>query len=225
MGHPGSVLILTRPEPQSRSFLADLEERLGYAPAALVSPIMRIEPVGELPDLDSFQTLIVTSGNAISVLGDALKGRRVATVGARTAALARSCGAEAVCLGDNLGGFVRNLAAVKGPALHLRGRHSRGDLVAAGRKAGLQIEECVVYDQLEQPLSREARTALEKGHAVVPLFSPRSASLVSAYDCHEETQVIAMSAAVAEAWAHPTPLRIAERPDRIAMLDLVAAAF
>ncbi|MDJ0640574.1 MAG: uroporphyrinogen-III synthase [Paracoccaceae bacterium] len=225
MGHPDPVLILTRPEPQSRSFLADLEERLGYVPAVVVSPIMRIEPVRELPDLDPFQTLIVTSGNAVFVLGDALKGRRVASVGARTAALARSSGAEAVCLGDNLDGLIQNLAKVTGPALHLRGRHSRGELVAAGRKAGLQIEECVVYDQLEQPLSREARVALENGHAILPLFSPRSARLVSAYDCHEETQVIAMSAAVAEAWPHPTLIQIAERPDRMAMLDLVAAAF
>lgn len=225
MGHPDALLLLTRPEAQSRSFLADLEARLGYTPPIIISPILKISAVGDAVDLDLYQTLIVTSGNAVMVLGGALAGRKVVTVGERTASMAQSVGADAQCLGDTVDALAARLREVEGPALYLRGRHSRGDLIGAGRAAGLSIDECIVYDQIEVPLTAEAQAAMKRGHAILPLFSPRSAALLSAYECHSSTKAIAMSPAVARAWTASTEVQIAARPDRAAMLDLVTAAF
>ncbi len=225
MGHPDSLLLLTRPEAQSRSFLADLEERLGYTPPVIISPVLRISPVGDPVNFDPYRTLIVTSGNAVSVLETALEGRKVVTVGERTANIARSVGADAQCLGDRVDALVERLSEVAAPALHLRGRHSRGDLVGAGRAIGIRIDECVVYDQIEEPLTAEAQAALKGGHAILPLFSPRSAALLAAYECHKSTTVLAMSPAVADAWNAASRVQVAARPDRAAMLDLVVAAF
>lgn len=225
MSSSSSTVLLTRPDLQSRSFLADLEVRLGFSPSCIVSPILRIVSVDGDVDLESFRTLIVTSGNAVEAMREHLKGRRVVTVGERTAELARQAGADAECFGDRVQSLVERLNELESPALHLRGRHSVGALTDRGRSLGVLIHECVVYDQVEHPLSEEAQKALTKPNVVLPLFSPRSAKLVSRYECHPSTYAIAMSMGVAEAWNCSTRLAVASRPDRAAMLDLVAAAF
>lgn len=229
MTQAGSVLLLTRPEPQSRSFLSDLEERLGYRPTCLVSPIMRIAPLGNDVDLNAYRTLILTSGNAVGAVGTELSGRSVVTVGERTAASARSLGANATCLGANVDDLIARIEEVDAPALHIRGRHSRGDLAKRASDLGVLVDDVVVYEQLEVLLSDEAQALLREGRAVLPLFSPRSAQLVAAYECHVSTRVIAMSKAVADAWNEQAKTdketTIAAKPERSAMIDLVAESF
>lgn len=229
MTQAGPVLLLTRSEPQSRSFLEDLEKRLGHCPNHVISPILQITPVAFDIDLDAYTTLILTSGNAVERLGADLAGRTVVTVGERTALQAQGYGAAATCLGDHVDGLIERIDEVTGPALHTRGHHTRGDLAARAQAQGVTVDEVVIYDQAEHPLTSEARLALSSGKGILPLFSPRSATLVAAYDCHPSTEVIAMSRAVAEAWEQTasvtTPLQTAIAPDRASMLDLVAAAF
>ena len=219
------VLILTRPEPQSRGFLAELEDRLGCSVPAIVSPILKIVELGESPDLDAFQTLIFTSGNGVKRVADDLKGRNVVTVGQQTARYAEMAGATATCLGDTVEDFLANAAFIKSPALHVRGVHSRGDLANRLSAQGTDVIEFVAYDQVEQPISDEARRALLAGTAIAPIFSPRSARLLSEYECHPSTRILAISAATAQEWAGQGLLEVAVRPDRQAMLDLVAGAF
>ena len=207
------TLLLTRPEAQSREFLALCEARAGRRVSCVVSPVLEIVETGEVPDLGRVRTVILTSGNAVRRLGRALAGRTVVTVGERTAALARAEGAEARCLGENIEAFLDNLGAVEGPALHAHGVHSRGDLAARAATRGLLVEEAVVYDQVALPLTRAAQSLLQGNSPVVaPLFSPRSARLLSSASIRAPLVVLAISAATRDAWTGPGSVTVAEAP-------------
>lgn len=219
------VLVLSRPERQSREFLAACKARVKRDIDAVISPVMKIEATPHAIDPERFSTFIVTSRNALDHVGVPLRDRVVVTVGERTAEQARKLGAKAVCLGENVDAFIENASGVAAPALHLRGVHGRGDLAARLTTGGLPTEECIVYDQVEQPLSDEALSALAGGHAVVPVFSPRSAALVSRHTVHPETRVLAISPSAAAAWSGPGAVTVSASPDRDGMLELVAAAF
>lgn len=214
------ILLLTRPEPQSRLFLAECEEALGRPIPAVVSPILRIDPVENEIDLARYNTLIVTSANAVRLLDRRLTGMRVATVGEQTAEIARSLGADADCLGENVEAFLANSGLISAPAVHLRGRHSRGSLAHRLCEIGIPTDECILYDQTEQPLSEDAVAALASGHACLPIFSPRSAALMSAYSAHPDTVVLAISQAAADAWKGEGSVKIAHKPDRASMTEL-----
>jgi len=225
MADPKPVLILTRPEPEARAFLADCEARIGTDIVSVVSPIIDIVPVSARVDLDRYETVIVTSGNAVLHAPGPLSDRTVATVGQRTAELAAASGAEATCLGLTVDGFIENAKLLRGPAIHIRGRHTRGALAQRASEKGVEVDEVVVYDQVDKPLSDGAREALLSGRAIVPVFSPRSAALVSANPAAPSTRVLAISPAAAAAWASDGQVQIARHPDRDAMLNLVAACF
>ena len=223
------TLILTRPADRAQAFLALCEARLGRRIPAIISPVIEIVPFGDIPDLTEFDTLIVTSASAVSRLADEglLGGRRVATVGERTAALAKSSGASATCLGENVETFLERVDQLSGPCLHLRGVHSRGDLALNVSKAGVPCAEAVIYDQIQRPLSSAARSAIAgQGRAILPLFSPRTAELLSsAAEAGTNASIIAMSDAVAAAWRGGGDVKIAQEPTNDAMCDMVIAAF
>ena len=168
----------------------------------------------------------MTSGNAVNRLGTRLANRNVATVGENTAARARSFGATAKCLGDDIASFRERLGEVEQPALYLRGVHTRGALAdnACARMA-CELDEVVVYDQKERALSQPAQSALSAGNAIVPVFSPRTAAIVSRYPVHRETKVLAISEAAAASWSGAGAIRIARNPDSTHMVDLVRDAF
>ena len=205
------TLLLIRPQAQSDAFLAQCREALGRDLPAIVSPILHIEPVGGMPDLAPYETVIVTSGNAVERLPQG-NGQRVVTVGERTADLAASKGYDAVCLGQTVDDFLTRRAEVMPPALYLRGRHTRVDLAGKLNDMAIETAEQVVYDQQEQPLTASAENLLASGEAIVPVFSPRTARLLSAYHVHEATEVFLISQATAEAWSAAGQTRIAERP-------------
>lgn len=226
MDDPSATLLLTRPEPQSRAFLAKCEAAMQRRLPVVVSPLLRIEPVGEVPDLDLFDTIIVTSGNGVTRLGSALAGRYVVTVGAKTAALARESGATAVALGENVEAFLEQASKITGHALFCRGVHSRGDLAEKLSGFGVKAEEAVLYDQVAIPLSNAARHLVEgAGTVIAPVFSPRTAKLLSANQFFAPITVLAISAATADAWTAGGKVQIAEAPDSTAMQALVAQAF
>ncbi|MEZ5714578.1 MAG: uroporphyrinogen-III synthase [Paracoccaceae bacterium] len=60
-----------------------------------------------------------------------------------------------------------------GPFAHIRGAHVTGDLAGRLRAAGLRVAEAVVYDQIAEDLSTEARSLLDgENPVVVPLSRP-----------------------------------------------------
>ena len=229
MEDDGTTLILTRPADRSQEFLSQCEALAGRRLPSIISPVIEIQPHGDLPDLNIYATIVVTSVSAVMRLAEegALVGRRVATVGERTAALARDHGADARCLGDDVAAFLSAAADIEPPAIHCRGVHARGDLAAQLTKAGLSCDEAVVYDQVQRPLNAAARSVLSgQGRVILPLFSPRSARLLSrAGPPAAEVVVIAMSDAVASEWQGGGDVRIAREPNSTAMCDLVINAF
>ena len=69
-----------------------------------------------------------------------------------------------------------------GPVIHPHGQHARGQIATTLTKKGIPCAECVIYDQIETPLSIQARALLTQPQALlVPVFSPRSARLLQRY--------------------------------------------
>lgn len=216
------ILVLTRPEPQSRALAAALD-----VPAeVIVAPILEIVCAETLPDLARYAGVILTSANAVRC-GPPLAGHRVHCVGERTAAAARAAGAEVVTVARDAEDLVPRIAG-PGPLLHLRGEHARGEVARRLTDAGIPTEEAVVYAQTPLALSTAARRALEgAAPAVLPLFSPRSARLVGAnLKPGAELRVVAMSPAVARAWQDVTggAAQIVAAPTGEAMMAAIVAA-
>lgn len=188
----------------------------------VISPLMRIEPTGDVPDFDKYKTIILTSGNGVQRLGPALADRHVATVGRRTAELAREQGADASALGENVEEFLTAASDLISPALFCRGVHSRGDLANRLTDMGHSVDEAVLYEQVSVPLSNAARMLLTGDAPVVlPVFSPRTAKLLSSNRITAPTVVLAISSATASAWNASGKMHIAESPDAKAMRALV----
>lgn len=218
-----ATLLLTRPQPQSETFLDACTAALGRPVPAVISPLIQIEATGNMPDLDRYSAVLVTSANALRTLGSGLSGRKVFTVGQATARLADSLGAKAICLGENVDQFVENAAQVDSPAVFCRGAHSRGDLANRLRRAGLSVDETVIYDQIARPLSEPALALLTGNTPVVaPVFSPRSAQLLSGQTTTAPITVVAISNAAADAWSGKGQILVAEAPTAVAMVSAVA---
>lgn len=229
MDDASPTLLLTRPDAQSRGFLAECEAVLGRRIPAVIAPVMKIVDVGDLPELDRFETIIATSSHAVRRLGTegALRGRRLFAVGEVTAELARGFGANAEALGQDIVAFLDNYDAIHAPCVYVRGQHVRLDLASELTRRGVECEEAVVYDQVAQPLGRAGAALLAGGTPVVaPLFSARTAELLGrTSDIRAPLTVIAMSSAVAAAWSGAGDLRIVAEPTSDAMSKAVAACF
>ena len=224
------TLLLTRPQAASERFLAKLELHLGQRVPAIISPVLDIQPIGEVPEIGQSETVIVTSTSAVRIAQNAaaLQGRRCLTVGQATADAARAAGADALCLGETVASFLQTARSLTPtPAVHLRGTHTRGDLAEHLAQAGWPVREAVIYDQVAVPVSKAAlRLVSQPGMVILPLFSPRSAVLASALRQSRATlTVIAMSAPVAEAWGGDGAAEVLNNPSGDAMLGQIARAF
>ena len=191
------TLVLTRPEAQSRETAAALP-----GVPAMIAPVMDIVPVGSISERGSFAAVILTSANGAECAPD-LAGIRVYCVGKRTAEAARKRGAEVALVARDADDLVARIAGA-GPMLHFRGEHARGEVAERLTSAGIDTHEAVVYRQVAVPMPAPARALIEgEADVVLPLYSPRSAELVAQQLTRVGPNVhaIAMSAAVAEAWA------------------------
>ncbi len=225
-GNP--TLLLTRPESQSTAFSADFTARFGPDLPIIASPLMRIEPVDAQLALDGVTGLVFSSAQAVTRFARLSANRTIPAfcVGARTAELAREAGLQARIAGADAAQALECLLADPpgGHLLHLRGRHSRGDIAAALRAAGQPCDEVVIYDQREQDLNPAAQALLDgRAPVLLPLFSPRSAAIAAARmrQARAPIAIAAISPATFSAWDGPAPAmtRIARRPDAAAMLD------
>jgi uroporphyrinogen-III synthase len=221
-------ILLTRPADQGARFAAALRVRFPAADV-LESPFLSIGYVA--PDLPAgdFAAVIFTSENAVAAalpLRDRLP-RAAYAVGDRTAAAARAAGFAATSAQGDADALVALLAAADpGPLLHLHGQETRGDVVPRLRAAGIAAQGVTVYAQRPQPLSAAATRWLDDAQpVVVPLFSPRTATLFSAAarGCRAPLWLVSMSAAV-DAAADLTAARrnIAARPDAAHVMTVLS---
>ncbi len=225
-------VLLTRPADQAARFAQELAIRFGSRLHPVISPLMR--PAFLTPDLPEapFAALILTSETGVEAAmhlraaGRVLPARAIC-VGDRTARAAETAGFAATSARGDAEALLALVLASDdpGPFLHLRGRDARGDIVPRLVAKGRQAQAAIVYEQVAQPLT-DAAVAVLAGHGpvVVPLFSPRTASLLADQGPFSAPLLVAaISAAAATKAAVLSPARMvtSARPDGDAMLDAV----
>ena len=226
-------ILLTRPLVQSQRFSAELQGVLGGVEVC-ISPLMATELLDpEIPE-GQFVAAIITSETGV-IAAARLRDKsnlpwHVYCVGRRTEEAARRLGFDPAPAQSDAKSLIASLLAQPphGPLVFLRGEDSAGDIESSLKVAGIETVSTVVYRQRSQPLSAAAAHFLQQPRAIVlPLFSPRSARLMSealrAIDVKATLLVAAMSDAVALAARalEPAEIKVADRPESAAMIDAV----
>lgn len=206
--------------------LEQVEEAFGQPVPHVFSPVIQIEQVGAWPNLPNGAEVILTSEHAAR--GD-LSGVVAHSVGARTAEAAKARGAKVQTTAMNAEQLLSTLKVRRADYIHLCGSHKAVDISSRLTALGHSCRDQQVYAQQVQPLSEDARAALEgEDLAVLPLFSPRSARLVGKGIAKPgpRLHVIGMSDAIANAWQTATgaPANVAETPTGDAMVRGIVAA-
>jgi uroporphyrinogen-III synthase len=203
----------------------------------VVSPLMRIAYLGDLPEMTGRETLIFTSRNGVESFCRLTPRRDLPAyaVGEATAEAARVQGFDAIAAeGDavSLLALIEREGA-RGPFLHPRGEHVAADIAGALRAQGFEAADVVIYAQEARPLSPEARSVLDGDAPVIlPLMSPRNGRLffADAGDIRAPLLVAAMSRNVADTVPEGAASRliVAQTPDMgalcAALHDLVSHA-
>ncbi len=179
------TLLLTRPSLQSEKSALNIEEMFPNRFRCLISPLLDISGVGELPDLAPFQAIIFTSANGVREFvkrGGQTKLPCIC-VGDRTTAIARENsldGFSAKGSADDLvqlAGQVLNPAA--GPLLYIRGKKATGDIAKRLNAFGFAIEELVLYRQNPRHLTLKVEREFAATKVdLLMLYSPMTASLL-----------------------------------------------
>lgn len=217
---------MTRPRVASEAFVRLLPKDAHARIRPVFAPLIDIvaSPVDAF--MDTQDAAIFTSANGV-LHGPNGLGRLAYCVGPATTTVARERGWNAQKSGHTADQLVATLLQKppKQRLVHFSGTHTRGDVAARLARAGLSASRVTVYDQAPAKLSDEAY-ALLSGNApvLVPLFSPRTASLFAesapATNC---ASIIALSDTIAQALGSfcPAALRIASAPNADAMCDAI----
>ncbi len=229
-------VLVTRPEADAEPLVRALAER---GIESIVAPLLTIRPLAVNLELDGVQAVLVTSANGARALGRLARGRDVPVlaVGPVSAEAAKSegfadvrvAGGDVAALAD----LARNLDPGAGTLVHVAGRDTAGDLAGRLERLGFTVRRAVAYEALTaSELPAPARSALEAGRIdAVLLFSPRTAATFlklarSAGVALGRVDAVCLSAAVADA-AKPLEwrrVRVARRPDTVALLDALGPA-
>lgn len=197
-----ATLLMTRHARGNAAFVRLLSAPCRDVLHLVESPLIEIRPVPCPPPARRDFAAIFTSANGVrhAPAGD---GRPAFCVGARTAEAAQAAGWTATFAGRDAEELIDRLRAMRPglPLLHFGGTHQRGDIAARLAADGLDARRCIVYDQQALPLTERAKTALLGGNLViVPLFSPRTASLFAGFLTEGmQPALIGISDAVVEA--------------------------
>ena len=214
----------------TRRFAAELAAQWGGPLRVIHAPLIEIAPIKA--DCEAPDAVIFTSANGVAAAASLHLPKEVQAwcVGPKTAELAQAAGFVPTVGPGDAEGLVSDIIAAKplGRLAHIRGRHARGEISARLNTAGISCMDVVAYDQIEQPLTTEAKKALAGADPVfLPLFSPRTATILNKQGPFAApVHVIALSEAVKAAVSAEVANRVtlAERPDGQAMLAAVLAA-
>ena len=237
-------LLVTRPERDGERTAQALRAR-GHA--VVLAPLLRTENVDFVLPEQAFSAVVLTSANAARAIVDhpgraQLTAMTAFTVGRRTAEAARAVGFRDVRSADGdkrdlvdllradllRTDLLRMESSGRAPLLYLAGEDRAGDLAAAG----LPVHTAVVYRALKAAHFPPPVAAALAQRAIdgVLHFSTRSAeayldcaarggfsdhALAPVHYCLSRQVAAPLSAAGAVA------LRVAARPDEMAMLELV----
>lgn len=223
-----ATILLTRPLLQSQRFATEIG-------GALISPLMEPEFLTPAIPRQSYSAIILTSetgaeaARRISASGFSLP-RRAYCVGNRTATAAQTAGFHTISAQGNADDLLTLITqdAPQENLLFIRATDTTGNLQERLVSAGIAIVSAIAYRQNPIPLSPEATTALQQtGPVILPVFSPRSAQLVT-QELHRiaataPIYLAALSPAVSNAFAWPTvQTQIAAQPNSAAMIKAIA---
>ncbi|WP_022703364.1 uroporphyrinogen-III synthase [Pseudorhodobacter ferrugineus] len=232
------AFLLTRPAAQSNRFAGQLRQRFGQDIEVTISPLIAPRFVNAALPAGPFDALIFTSETGVMAF-QTLKPRPETMpklaycVGKRTAKAALLAGLEPVSADGDASDLITFIGK-QGPArlLHICGAHSRGNVAQRLTDSGLKTDICVLYEQVEQPLSSSAIDLLQgEMPVVVPLFSPRSAALfcqnVSFLTPLAPLTFAALSKAVGEELLKLTPVNLcyANQPNAVSLLDAISGFY
>lgn len=192
-------ILLTRPLDQSQGFRDALVGEGVPEDDIAVAPIMQIQPKpGWLISKDA--VLVFTSANAVRSAVHLADGRKAVCVGKSTTQLACGFGFDAQFGGIDVAALKIHLLSMAAPLCHLHGEHVTGDLVGYLQANGKDAAGIVTYTQPALALPDWAVRHLEGGTPVIlPLFSPRSATLVTQQKVNwSKHSAVAISPAVAD---------------------------
>ena len=235
-------LIVTRPEPDdSRTARALI--RLGHE--AILSPMLDvvIDAKVKIP-ARPYQAVLATSSNAVRALASrAVRPVSVEVpllaVGDQTALEAKRSGFSAA---RSAGGAIDDLVELvgaelspaAGPLLYAAGEQQAGDLAGRLRGQGFDVETAILYrTEPRARLAKVAEAALKDGTVDGVLFYSRRSAAAFALALRagdlaplgKDVTCFCLSAACAEPLARVTEgsIRIAERPDQLALFALIEA--
>jgi uroporphyrinogen-III synthase len=222
-----ATILLTRPLLQSQRFADEIG-------GALISPLMQPEFLSPaIPPL-TYSALILTSetgaeaARRISASGFPLP-TRAYCVGNRTAAAAQAAGFQTLSAEGNADDLLALITqdAPQNSLLFMRATDTAGNLQERLLLAGIDTVSAIAYRQNPTHLSPAATSLLQQNTPVIlPLFSPRSAQLLT-QELHRITAtaplyLAALSPAVAQAFAWPTAqIQIAAQPNSAAMIKAI----
>ena len=213
-------VLITRPAPDGEQ-LAEECRLLGFKP--IIVPLMSVRFRADLLTKRNHSALAFTSANGVRAYAQASTDRAKPTfcVGSATATIAQQKGFTQVHVAN---GDVESLAQLiidtapnlSEPILHVAGTHRAGDLLALLERAQIRADRQVLYETVEETtLPDQASDALSRlEHLLVPLFSPRTATLLvtliaqaGLQEAAAHAHAICLSEAVAQAarrldWAH-----------------------
>lgn len=223
------TLLMTRPLEASERFVTSLQKDVALDDV-VISPVLAICPTGNAPEPGAARGVIFSSAQAVHLYNGPTD-LPAYCVGPHTTEVAKQRGFKAEQKGRNAEELVQALigSAVPEPLLHLHGTHTRGKIAARLAAAGQDVRAVALYDQQPAQLSCDALALLDGERPVIlPLFSPRSARLLSAQaQGRAERWVVSMSEQVAENAKGLLPARhlLASRPDAEAMRATITALY
>ena len=195
----------------------------------LISPVLRITFKAVTVDVPPNAILIFTSENGVRAFTQSVPalGRRAFCVGDRTAATAEQLGFKATSANGDATDLVRLMQSQNRSECYIFacGAEVRVDVAVELKTLGFKAEKVVVYAQEPQPFTQDALDLIaSETRVILPLFSPRSATLVcdAVQGAPATFFPVALSQAVAEAWTGKTVPHIARAPDAISMITQIA---
>lgn len=220
-------LLITRPLDDAERLA---EEVRGLVPgiSVILAPVLEIRPLPFEPPSEPVDLVLISSQHAITAVLSC-ENLPVVCVGAATARKAAAAGLTVQATYPTADDLVHGLTGRKGlRALHLHGRHTRGHVAERLTLAGLETQERMVYDQIARRWTAdEQRRIFAERQLVVPLYSPRSAQILSEnlVGYAGELTLVAISEACREAWSGPVPktICVADHPDGETMKRVIAS--
>lgn len=172
---------MIRPLAQALDFVQALTMLTGKMPTMLYSPVIETRAILAKPPKNA-QFLLFSSVNGVKFFADQTQNRAIPAlcVGDTTAQAATKAGFSAQSAGGTASDLLTLAKSVadpaKGPLVYICGAMVAHDLDGQLAKHGFTTDRCIVYEQVAQPLTKQARVALHSP-TVVPVTSPNTARI------------------------------------------------